>query len=57
MKNITIKIKDIHNAAVIKETPEQRLERVRDPRSAMFTKVMENKKKYNRKKLKPISFD
>ena len=57
MKKITIKIKDIHNAAVIKETPEQRLERVRDPRSAMFTKVMENKKKYNRKKLKPISFD
>lgn len=56
MKKLTICVKS-NAAATIKETPEQRLERVRDPRSAMFTKVIEDKTKYNRKKLKSISFD
>ena len=40
---------------LIKETPEQRKERVRESGSAYRTRIVESKKRYNRKKFKNFS--
>ena len=45
----------INPLELIKETPEQRKERVRASGSAYHPRVVESKKKYNRKKFKNFS--
>ena len=46
------KKKQLTQLDLIKETPEQRKERVRASGSAYRTRVVESKKKYNRQKYK-----
>ena len=49
MKQIVIKVKH-DRAQIVKETPEQRAERIRA--NFTYTRVIPNKKKYDRKKFK-----
>lgn len=53
MKKVILNIKN-NPLALIKETPEERAARVRA--NFTYTRVVENKKKYNRKKLKKVEF-
>ena len=52
MKTYRKKLKPLSPQDLLKETPEQRLQRVRQEGARYRTRIVEDKTKYNRKKLK-----